>query len=146
MAALLRKHGSGLRDCFSDGWYIDEGYPVEAEAGHGGWVVAILRGDDHIIPGQDTQYFLLLDRKGRLLDKLPCAISNRLTHSLVDSSTLGTDRLTPAAEDGATLVVRYVPHAGVSVSGNWEHDITYGGRTYRFRWNERRPDSIRSAD
>jgi hypothetical protein len=76
LSTLAQKHGSGLEQYiglrgFSE---ADEGYAVYFREGEKHYVVAILRGDNHIIPGDDTQYLLLLDHEGRLLDKLSCAI------------------------------------------------------------------------
>jgi hypothetical protein len=60
------------------------------------------------------------------------------------SGTFRTDVLNAAG--GAQLAVRYIPGPGGSVSGNWEHHITHGGRMYRFRWGQDRPGAIRSAE
>jgi hypothetical protein len=88
---LARKHGTSLLDAARTR-SVDEGYAVRVGAGRGQHVVAVLRGNDPFIPGNDTQYLLLLNAEGRLLDTLSCSINNRLTRMLVDhSGTFRTD-------------------------------------------------------
>jgi hypothetical protein len=144
LGSLARKHGARTDDYLHlpEGLFVlDGGFAVRAGAGH---VVAVLEGDDCFVPGSDLQQLLLLDRRGRVRDRLSCEISNRLARELVDSGTFRTDVLDPPGADGATLVIRYIPEKGGRVAGHW-HVLTVGGRAYSFSWDQDRPDAIRSA-
>jgi hypothetical protein len=142
LLSLARRHGARPAD-YVPGRFVDEGFAAPVGGGH---VVAILRGIDPFIPGRDTQVLLLLDHEGRLLDRLACGINNRLTRMYVPAGTFRTDVPAAPEADGAQLVVRYVPEPGGSVSGNWSHEITQGGRTNRFPWDQGRPGALPSAE
>jgi hypothetical protein len=148
LSTLAQKHGSSFEEYVEQRplHEVDEGYAVYIPEGGKRYIVAILRGDDNFIPGRDTQCLLLLDEEGRLLDKLSCDISNRLTRMFVDYSGIFRTEVPDAAADGARLVIRYIPEDGSSVSGNWSHGITHAGRTHHFVWNQHFPGSISSAE
>jgi len=142
LAELAQKNGLGTKDYVPDR-NIDEGYAVEIEVARDIYVVAILRGEDHVIPGSDTQYLVLLNRSGRLLDKLSCAINNRLTRVYVDHNGIfRTDASAAGERDGAHLIVRYIPEDGGKVSGNWSHEITHAGKTTTRSWEGNRSSAI----
>jgi hypothetical protein len=148
LGALAQKHGVDRKEyCLERFAAPDEGYAVRVGSGAELRVVVILRGDDHVIPGSDTQYLLLLDREGRLVDRLACAVSNRLTRFIVGHmADFRTEVLDVPADDGAQLVIRFIPEDGGSVSGNWSHDVIHAGRTTTWCWDQDRPDAIRSAE
>src|SRR5262249_15258494 len=75
-------------------------------------------------------------RAGKLLDRLCCDLSNRLTSGLPVPGVFRTDVLSSPDADGARLVVRYVPPKGEPISGNWSHEVTHQGMTHGFRWAE----------
>jgi hypothetical protein len=138
ITALAQKHGSSLKEYLSGGSIraVDEGYAVFFREGEQKYVVAVLRGNSHVIPGDDSQYLLLLDHEGRVLDRLTCAINNRLTRMFVDYYGVFRTEVPDAAEDGAQLIIRYIPEHGGSVAGNWSHGIAHGGKTRRYAWNQ----------
>jgi hypothetical protein len=149
LASLARKHGGDESDYVPEGIVrVDEGFAAAVGAGR---VAVVLRGDSGFMPGDDTQYLLLLDQEGRLLDRLSCSISNRLTRMFVESGDFRAEVSEAPQPDGAQLVLRYVPEKGGSVSGNWSHEITHRGKTYRFHWgqfywNQGRPGAVPSVE
>ncbi len=144
LASLARKHGANESEYVPVGIVrVDEGFAAAVGAGR---VVVVLRGGSGFIPGEDTQYLLLLDQDGHLLDRLSCSISNRLTRMFVESGDFRSEVPEAPAPDGAHLVLRYVPEKGGSVSGNWSHEITHRGKTYHFHWDQGRPGTVPSAD
>ncbi len=147
LEALAKKHGVNPIEYWGKAFTSpDEGYAIRIGAGADLRVIAILRGDDSFIPGQDTQFLLLLDTEGRLLDWLTCSVSNRLTRWVVgETSVFRTDVAAIGEDDQAQLVIRFIPEDG-SVSGNWSHDITHAGRTTTWVWAQHDPTSIRSAE
>jgi hypothetical protein len=142
LLSLARKHAASGTDYLPD-HSVEEGFAVKVGDGH---VVAVLRGASRVIPGTDTQYLLLLDREGRLLDRLSCDINNRLTRMFEGSGIFRTDVSGRPGHDGAYLVVRYIPESGDSISGNWSHEIVHQGKTYSFLWDQDRPNAIRSVE
>jgi hypothetical protein len=148
ITALAQMHGSTLKEYLSDGPIraVDEGYDVFIREGEQKYVVAVLRGNSHVMPGYDSQYLLLLDHEGRLLDRLTCAMNNRLTRMFVDYYGVFRTEVPDAAEDGAQLIIRYIPEDGGSISGNWSHQITHRGKTGGFTWNQDFGGSIPVAE
>jgi hypothetical protein len=61
-----------------------------------------------------------------------------------DSGAFRTDLLGPGED--ADLTMRYVPRKGERVAGNWTHEITHGGRTRRFSWDQDSPGALPSAE
>jgi hypothetical protein len=146
LTAVAVRHGVKLSEYIPD-WYVSEGRAVLIKADHSDRVVVLLRGNMPVIPGEDTQYLLLLDQEGRQLDRVSCAINNRLTELRGDEGAiLRTDVLRTPSEDAAQLVIRYIPEEGESIAGNWGHEIIHRGRIFRFGWDQDKPDSIRSAE
>jgi len=92
--------------------------------------VAVLGGHYPVFPSDETQYIVLLDREGELLDRLSCGISNRLTRMYVDSGTFLTDVLDAPAADGARLIIRYIPEKGGSMPGNFSYELSQGAKTH----------------
>lgn len=89
------------------------------------YVVAIVHAEDISLPGVEAQQLVLLDSRGRILDKIACGINSRYGTTKVEA----TDK----AEDGARLVIRFVPHKyNKSSWHNW-HTITRGGRDHTYR-------------
>jgi hypothetical protein len=128
-------------------WYrsMDEGYAVEAGAGR--YVVAILRGWNHLFPGENTQHLVLFDREGRVLDRVSCEINGRLTRLYKNhSGTFHTEVLQPPARDGAELVIGYKPEAGGRMPGNWGHDVTHGGVCRSFHWEPDAPGRMQPEE
>jgi hypothetical protein len=148
LSVLAQKHGSSLEDFSGQQGLteVDEGYAVFFRQDEKKYVVAVLRGDDGCIPGEDTQFLLLLSDAGRLLDRLSCRISNRLTRMFVDYSGVFRTEVPDWAADGGQLVVRYIPEDGSSVSGNWSHGITHAGKTYHFPWSKDLLSKVPSAE
>jgi hypothetical protein len=143
---LAREHGLHRLNGIIPGVHADEVYATGVQDGRDRYVVAILRGFGFNIPGKDSQHLLLLDRDGRLLDRLSCSINNRLTRMFVDHGDFRTYVPEAPQQDGACLVIRYIPEDGGSVSGNWSHKITHRGTTNTYAWNDDGPNAIRSAD
>jgi hypothetical protein len=140
LESLAQKQGQSLEKLLESP-FVDEGYAVRVNADDTNYVVAILRGNTPFIPGKDTQYLLLFDTKGRLLDRLSCSINNRLTRTLVNhTDNFCTDVSPLPKDDGAQLVIRY---AG-STSGNWSHEIAHAGRTFSYHWDQDGPTVIAS--
>ncbi len=129
LAGLARKHGLTLND-YDPTRDADEGYALR----RGNYVVVVLRGDSHFIPGDDTQMLLLFNQRGDLLDSLSCAVNNRLTRHFVNhQGGFFTDAPQPPEPDGAQLVIRYQPD-GDELSGNWSHSILHEGMNRSFAW------------
>src|SRR5262249_33539909 len=139
LTELAKNHGRDL-DELPCGRFIEEGRAVRFQAGDATFVVAILRGDTHTIPGNDTQSLLLFDSNGSQLDKLFCSINSRLTKMFVESGMFCTDVPNDAEKDGAQLIVRYLPEKGGKVGGNWSHSITHQGMTTSYPWRRLNPD------
>jgi hypothetical protein len=131
LATLGRKYGE---DYLPPG--VDEGFAAEVPFGY---VVAVLGGASPFTPGDDTRHLLLLDRQGRLLDRLSCSINNRLTGMPVGGGTFSTEFPAGPQADDARAVIRYTPPKGRTVAGNWSHEVTWQGKTYSFRWDQTRP-------
>jgi hypothetical protein len=146
LATLAQKHGSDIEGYVGQRPLseVDEGYAVYSPDGERKYVVAILRGYDNIIPGRDTQYLLLLDAEGRLLDRLSCGISNRLTRMFDDSGIFRTE-VPEVAVDGAQFVIRYIAEDGGRLSG-WDHEINHAGKWYHFHWSQDLLGEIPSAE
>ena len=129
LAQLARKHGLTLDD-YDPTRDADEGYALR----RGDYVVVVLRGDSHCIPGDDTQTLLLCGRDGTLLDMLSCAVNNRLTRWVVNhKGVFRTEAPQPPEKDGAQFIIRYVPD-GDELSGNWSHSVAHGGGEQFFAW------------
>jgi hypothetical protein len=131
LATLGRKYGE---DYLPPG--VDEGFAAEVPFGY---VLAVLGEASPFTPGRDMQHLLLLDRQGRLLDRLSCSISNRLTGMPVGGGTFRTQFPAGPQADDARAVIRYTPPKGRTVAGNWSHEVTWQGKTYSFRWDQTRP-------
>jgi hypothetical protein len=99
--------------------YWRDGQAARVESDDQVYVVAIVHGIDPFIPGHDFQQLILFDNRGRFLDLFTCAMSNRLTSFFVDHSGKFLADMPANAEDGAHLVLRYVPPRGERVAGNW---------------------------
>jgi hypothetical protein len=100
LSALARCHGVELLDYVPE--EVSEGRAVLVEADHSDRVVVILRGNSRVAPGPDTQYLLLLDQEGHLLDRLSCAVTNTLTSMPADHAGIfRTGVLRAPAEDAA---------------------------------------------
>jgi hypothetical protein len=139
LETLGRRHGESYLP-----WGSDEGFAAEVG---GGYVVAALGGASPcIVPGEDMQHLILLDRQGRLLDRLCCSISNRLTRMFADSGTFRTEVHARPQPDGAVAVIRYTPREGERVAGNYDHEIHRGGRIHTFSWDQNTPGCIKSAE
>ncbi len=78
-------------------------------------------------PGTTLRRFILLKKSGTILDTVQCLGNSRYGVYTDDVTE------TPAA-DGARIIVRF--------PGGWHnyHRITYAGKTYRFREDERKQD------
>jgi hypothetical protein len=109
-------------------------------------VAVVMASQGYCIPGSVRQHLLLLDRKGRALDRLCCEISSRCIED--ERSKFCTEEASGEAADGARLVIRYTPAPGESISeeaGGWvAHHIIHGGKTYSFSWDQSRPGAIKS--
>jgi hypothetical protein len=87
--------------------------------------------DSHFIPGGCWQHLFVLDDSGQLLDSLTCEISTRLVSR--DGANYQTTVLEETQPDGARIVISYLPDEG-TVGGNFGHEITHAGKTYRYYW------------
>jgi hypothetical protein len=132
LLALARSHDRSPSDYLPDE-DIDEGYAVEIRGAQQRYVVAVLRGDSHVIPGSDTQHLVLLSLDGRVLDSVSCEISNRLTRGF-GHGTFRTDAPSKPEGDGARLLIRYIPEPGVPFAQNFSHGINHAGRGEVFHW------------
>src|SRR5262249_8975055 len=127
---LARTHGLDGTD-YVPGQFVEEGFAARVVAGPEQYVVVVLRERGIVVPGSDTQYLLLLDRQGRLLDKLACSLNNRLTR--MESGSFRTEVL-DRPEAGAHLVIRFTPEGGGSLAGNWSHTICFRQQAASFGW------------
>jgi hypothetical protein len=142
LSSLAEQHGAPVEDYIPD-WFLDEGFAARVGPGY---VVAVLRGEDHEPDGTDRQHLLLLDRQGHLLDRLSCGVGSRLTRAAQNSGTFLTDVADRPEEDGARLIIRYIPPAGGGFPVDGGHEISHGGKTRRFRWGEEGKDALRPAE
>ena len=117
---------------------------VELNTGTGLYYISILRGWDHIIPGEDTQLLVLRDGERKLLDVVSCSINSRLTHMTFGDFI--TQVLDPPVEDGASLVLRLLTCDDREFGGNWSHNVTCHGRIYTYHWHQSSQGAIPAAD
>jgi hypothetical protein len=143
LASLAKKHQAKPEVYLIGDSFVADGFAVRIGAD---FVVAVLREDIPVLPGEDRQHLLLLDRHGKVLDHLSCAINNRLTKMAANSGIFRTEMADTAVPDEARLVVRYLPEIGGRIAGNWSHEIVLAGERYTYSWDQDRPDSIRSAE
>jgi hypothetical protein len=100
--------------------------PVDPES----LVLVILEAEGSSIPGEDTQFLILIDPKGRLRDMLTLSASNRMTRG---HAILHTVVLHQPEPDGTRVVVRL---DGNSARGNFAHYIEHSGELKRFYWGQ----------
>jgi hypothetical protein len=137
------KHRLNPLDAIIPGVRPDEVSIATFRDGRDTYFVVILRAWDHCIPGDDTQYLLLLDRKGRCLDRLSCSINARLTRMFVHHKGIFRTEVPKTPEkDGARLVIRYIPEDGGNLYGNWSHEIAHGGRASSYAWPKDKLEGI----
>jgi hypothetical protein len=105
-------------------------------------VVMASRGVDATI--NDRQHLLLLDRHGRVRDRLCCQID--LSLAVIARSEFRTEVLGRQEPGGTCLVVRYRPAAGESIDPEWGHTITHGGKTFTYRWDQGRPGAVKPRE
>jgi hypothetical protein len=134
LSALAQQHGLVPGDYIPK--EVTRGYAVRISAGREAYAVAVLRGRTRWKPGDDTQYLLLLDQQGRLLDQLSCTINGHLTAALRSSGNFRTEVPRGHERDGARLIIRYAPEDGGSPSGNWSHYIKHAGQTHSYSWTK----------
>ena len=137
LKTLVRKSGLEPEDsCLKeDGITAENGYAIRVKQGSSFYVVVILRGDTHFMPGVDRQDLLLLDRDGRPLDHVSCGINSRFTQWVVgDKDKYRTDIHDPPASDGAQLVIRYGLENSGDVPEQFHNQLTHG-RTKCFFWS-----------
>jgi hypothetical protein len=137
---LAQRHGWDLPSPCAEGYAL----LLEADGRH--YVVAVLRDWDGTLPGDAIQHLLLLDREGRLLDRLSCSFRARLTGAGQDPDEFHTTVHQPAAADGAQVVIRYVPEDGNLISGDGSHELTHQSSASRFRWDQGVPENVRSTE
>jgi hypothetical protein len=146
LAALASQHGLPPEE-YRAHLRITEGAAFRVGRGPDGRVVVVLRDHSGFIPGPDTQHLLLLDRHGRLLDRLSCEVSTRLT---TDCFGCGCGFRTDVPEDpegdGAQFVIRLVPKRGPVPGDGSEYQLTHAGKTETYRWGEDRAGATPSAD
>jgi len=147
LTALAEKHGLSRKEYFPGRWLDgpEDGYATRVGTSRNAHVVVVLRYAEKIIPGRDTQHLLLLNAGGKVLDRLSCDINNRLTTCLADPGRYFAEVTDSPQQDGAQLVIRYVPEKGGSIPGNWSHEITHGA-TYSFHWGQAGRGHIRSDE
>jgi hypothetical protein len=141
LSAVFLQNKAPLTD-FEPGWGIDEGYAVSVNDGLKNYIAVVLRGWDHIIPGDDTQYLFLLGADGKILDRMSCAVNSRLTREVVAKGSFRTALVRKRESDGTDLIVRYSPPNGESISGNWAHTIVCRGYVRSYPWNEEPPNDF----
>jgi hypothetical protein len=136
LSAVFLQNKAPLTDV-DPAWGIDEGYAVSVNDGLKDYIVVILRGWTHTIPGDDTQYLFLLSPDGKILDRLSCAVNSRLTReSGTFTGSLRTELVHKHGSDGADLIVRYAPPNREGISGNWCHTVVCRGFVHSYPWNE----------
>src|SRR5258708_10006545 len=142
LAAIAKNNNQALQDYIPDWDYADEGYAFILEQRY---VVVVVRGWIHCIPGEVTQTLVLLDNSGRILDSIRCTISSRLVGESMDGSLL-TELTGSTDQDDGTLAIRYLPARSEAWRGDWSHDVTYQGRIYTFPWQPYRQRAVSAAD
>jgi hypothetical protein len=140
LSALARQHGWDLSAS-----HTEEGRAIAVREGRTRYVVVILGGWTHTIPGTEWRQLLLLDHDGRLLDLLSCNINSRLTQMLAGPVFLADTPEVPE-EDGAQFVIRFFPRKGRTISGNFSHSILHAGKEQFFGWNQDKPGAVPSAE
>jgi hypothetical protein len=96
------------------------------------YVVVILEPAPVVIPGPWMQDLLLLDGRGRLLDRVQCTINSRL----FTDGVFRTDFTNEAERDGARLIVRFTPTDEGEELSNFSHEILLGGNSRKFSWKD----------
>jgi len=138
LKAVFHKNDVPLSDD-EPGRGIDEGYAVQIGDGATAAIVVVLHGWDHASAGYDTQYLFLLDGDGKVLDRLYCSVNARLTQMFVDhQGTFHTALARKPEDDGAQLIVRYLPARGEHLSGDWGHTVIYKGFVHSYPWGDDR--------
>lgn len=146
LSAVFRKNSLPLTDQ-QPGWGIDAGYAVTISQGEHNYVVVVLRGWGHMIPGDDSQYLYLFASDGTFLDQISCAIDADLTrNSMAKIGNFHTDIARKTQSDGARLIVRYHPPDGRSISGPWTHRIVYHGIMKSVHCQVDEPDGMPLAE
>jgi hypothetical protein len=113
---------------------LTEGRAVAVAAEGKQYVVAILGTRVVAIPGVMAQQLVLLDGRGKVLDRLACGINSRY-------GILFTEVSDKPATDGAQLAVRFKPNfPHLSTWHNW-HTVTYDGKPYSF-YVEQKDDPV----
>jgi hypothetical protein len=120
-----------LSECRKRAMDWDEGRAFSVPEGHEQYVVVILKGWDHTIPGKDTQSLILLDSQGRYRDQLSCDINNRLTR--MHFGRFQTVLPKEPEHDGARLVIQL---DGESARGNFSHQIHHDAKELDYYWGE----------
>jgi hypothetical protein len=147
LESLARRHNAKPGDYLPAvlGEFVRSGFAVRAGRG---LVAVVLASQDCLVPGTDRQHLLLLDRDGRVRDRLCCEISNRCI--AIAGSKFRTEEAGRGATDGACLIVRYTPAPGDSISeksgGSVAHNIIHGGKTYSCSWDQKRPGAVKSEE
>lgn len=103
------------------------------------YIIFFRRDISRIMPGPDTLRLLLQNGDRQILDKLSCTISNRLTAMFVESGTFGIDVPEGSEDDGAQIVIRFIPAKGDTFPGNFGHDIMHGNEMCEFHWESNKP-------
>jgi hypothetical protein len=117
---------------------------VEFQAGSALYYVSILRGWDHIIPGDDTQWLVLRDRERKLLEVVSCSINSRLTHMAFGDFI--SEVLDPPGEDGASFGLRLVIEDERDFGGHFSHNVTCHGKISTYHWSRDRQGGVPAAD
>lgn len=130
---LLESHGKSLEEYARYG--ADSGRAVALRSGEKVYVVAILGRQSRVMPGTSAQQIVLISQDGEFLDKLACHINNRYGY-------IDTEIRTPPDPDGSQTVIVFKPK--VLNSSGWHawHKITYAGKTYDFREDEKEQPSV----
>lgn len=112
-------------------WNEDRAIPVTV--GSESYILRIRGGSSPLIPGEDIQVMMLIDRQEVIRDVLACAVSNRVTRGAARFQTIAP---LMAEQDGACAALRL---DGASARGNFEHTVVHDGQLNRYHWNQDNP-------
>jgi hypothetical protein len=135
LEAVAKKRGwqQQLAECKKSGSFDwDEARAELIRADRDQYAVILLKACTMDFSGEDYQTAILLDRQGKLLDRLVCEVNSKVTRSGFGGELHTVISRKPEA-DGAHLVIRL---DGESARGNFAHKVYHGGREGRFFWGD----------
>src|SRR5262245_20239072 len=98
--------------------FLSHGRALVIESGKRRYLLVILGPRPGTIPGLEAQQLILMDESGKYLDKIACGINYRY-------GKLETEVQPKPADDGAQLVIRFVPRGADNKHHHFWHAINH---------------------